>query len=156
MLPAEDNMVNPIRHSKVMCRWQGPYEVVRSVSEVEYVVRLLGDERESRVHWRRMRRLAGPGIAITKELKESAQHDKQKFLVESFEDWSVNTDGEVDLLVKWRGHDDTNNTWEPMEQLVADVPVLVATHVKDNKSWPDLERAHRNAVRANRVSKKKK
>ena len=43
-----------------------------------------------------------------------------------------------------------------MEQLVADVPVLVATYVKDDKSWPDLERAHRNAVRANRASKKKK
>ena len=156
MVPAENNMANPIRHSKVMCRWQGPYEVVWSVSEVEYVVRLLGDEREACVHWRRMRRLAGPGIAITKELKDSAQHDKQKFLVESFEDWSVNTDGEVDLLVKWRGHDDSNNTWEPLEQLVGDVPVLVATYVKENKGWPDLERGHRNAVRANRASKKKK
>jgi len=103
-----------------------------------------------------MRRLAGPGITITKELKDSAQHDKQKFLVESFEDWSVNTDGEVDLLVKWRGHDDSNNTWEPLEQLVTDVSVLVATYVKENKGWPDLERGHRNAVRANRVSKKKK
>ena len=126
------------------------------MSEVEHVVRLLGDDKESNVHWRRMRRLAGPGIAITKELVESAQHDKQKFLVESFQDWAVNTDGEVDLLVKWRGHDDSNNTWEPLEQLVADVPVLVATYVKKNKGWPDLERAHRNAVRANRSSKKKK
>ena len=126
------------------------------MSEVEYVVRLLGEDKEANVHWRRMRRLAGPGIAITKELVESAQHDKQKFLVESFEDWAVNTDGEVDLLVKWRGHDDDNNTWEPLEQLVVDVPVLVATYVKENKGWPDLERAHRNAVRANRANKKKK
>ena len=50
MVTAEQNMVNPIRHSKVMCRWQGPYEVVRSVNAVEYVVRLLGDVRESNVH----------------------------------------------------------------------------------------------------------
>ena len=60
------------------------------------------------------------------------------------------------MLVKWHGHDETNNTWEPMEQLVADVPVLVAKYVKENKGWPDLERAHRNAVRAHRASKKKK
>ena len=126
------------------------------MSEVDHVVRLLGDDKESNVHWRRMRRLTGPGINITKELTESAHHDKQKFLVESFEDWTVNTDGEVDLLVKWRGHDDTNNTWEPLEQLVSDVSVLVSTYVKENKVWPDLERAHRNAVRANHVSKKKK
>ena len=146
-------MANPLRHSKVMCKWQGPYEVVRSNSEVEHVVRLLGDDRESCVHWRRMRRLAGPGVHITKELVEGAQHDKQKFLVDKFEDWVVNTEGEVDLLVKWRGHDDDNNTWEPLEQLVADVPVLVANYVKENKGWPDLERAHRNAVRANKKKK---
>lgn len=153
VIPAEDNMANPFRHSKLMCRWQGPYEVVRPVSEVEYIVQLLGEDRMSHVHWKRMRRLAGPGLSVTNELRELALHDKQKFLVESFEDWSVNTDGEVDLLVKWRGHDETNNTWEPMEQLVADVPVLVAKYVKENKGWPDLERAHKNAVRA---SKKKK
>ena len=54
VVPAESNMVNPVRHSKVMCRWQGPYEVVRAVSEVEYVIRLLGDVWESNVHWRKM------------------------------------------------------------------------------------------------------
>ena len=76
---------------------------------------MLGEDRMSHVHWRRMRRLVGPGLSVTNELRELAQHDKQKFLVESFEDWSVNTDGEVDLLVKWRGPDDTNNTWESMK-----------------------------------------
>ena len=50
MVPAEKNMANPIRHSKVMCRWQGPYEVVLAVNEVSYVVRLLGDARESVTH----------------------------------------------------------------------------------------------------------
>ena len=129
--------------------------MVRSNSEVEHVVRLLGDgDRGSRVHWRRMRRLAGPGVRVTKELVEGAQHDKQRFLVERFEDWVVNTDGEVDLLVKWCGHDDDNNTWEPLEQLVADVPVLVGKYVKDNKGWPDLERAYRNAVRTTKKKKK--
>ena len=100
LLPAAGNMANPLRHSKVMCHWQGPYQVVAPVSEVEYVVRLLGadnDAADANVYWRRMRHLAGPGLAITKELEEAAQHDKQKFLVEHFEDWSVNTDGEVNL-----------------------------------------------------------
>ena len=40
--------------------------------------------------------------------------------------------------------------------MVTDVSVLVATYVKENKGWPDLDRGHRNAVRANRASKKKK
>ena len=156
MVSAEKNMANPIRHSKVMCRWQGPYEVVRAVNEVSYVVRLLGDARESVVHWRKMRRLAGPGLAVTKELVEGAQHDLQKFKVEKFLDWAVNTDGEVDMLVQWRGHDDTNNTWEPLTQLVADVPALVAKYVKMNAGWPDLDREYKKAVRASRKKTKGK
>ena len=50
MIPAEGNMANPLRHSKVMCRWQGPCEVVTPVSEVKCVVRLLGDTDETNVH----------------------------------------------------------------------------------------------------------
>ena len=147
-------MANPMRHSKGMCRWQGPYEVVRPVSEVEYVVRLLGDAKEANVYWQKMRRLAGPRLTQTKELIESAQHDLQKFKVEQFLDWAVNTDGEVDVLVKWRSHDDTNNTWEPLPQLVLDVPALVAKYVKDNAGWPDLEREYKKAVRAAKKKKK--
>ena len=79
-----------------------------------------------------MRRLADPGLAVTKELVESAQHDVQKFKVDEFLNWTVNADGEVYVLVKWRGHDDTNNTWEPLSQLMCDVPALVIKHVKDN------------------------
>ena len=80
MILVEGNMINPLRYSK---RCQGSYELVRSVSEVEYVVWLLGDDDE---YWRRMCRLTDPIITITKEMKETAYHDKQKFLVESFED----------------------------------------------------------------------
>ena len=156
MIPSEGNMANPLRHSKVMCRWQGPYEVVAPVSEVEYVVRLLGDMEETNVHWRRLWRLTGPALTVNKELTESAQHDKQRFKVESFADWSVNTDGEVDLLVKWRGHDESNNTWEPLTQLVVDVPALVTKYVKNNAGWPDLDREHKKAVRASRKKTKGK
>ena len=57
-------------------------------------------------------------------------HDVQKLLVEAFEEWVINTDGEVDIHVKWRGHDDEEElTWEPLEQLVEDVSALVVKYV---------------------------
>ena len=92
---------------------------------------------------------------MTKELIESAQHDVQKFKVDEFLNWAVNADGEVDILVKWRGHDDTNNTWEPLPQLVSDVPALVTKYVKDNAGWPDLDREYKKAVRMMKKKKKR-
>ena len=47
----------------------------------------------------------------------------------------MNTDGEVDILVQWRGHDDTNNTWEPIQQLVCNMSTMVVKYVKDNVGW---------------------
>ena len=75
-------------------------------------------------------------------------------MVEAFDDWSINTDGEVDFLVRWRGHQDEDRTWEPMEQLVADVPVLVAKYVQENNDSPDLVAAHKKVARAAKTKKK--
>ena len=54
-------------------------------------------------------------------------YDVQKFIVETFEEWVINTDGEVDIHARWSGNDDEEEfTWEPLEQLVEDVTSLVA------------------------------
>ena len=61
------------------------------------------------------------------------------------------------MVIQWRDHDDTNNTWDPLPQLVLDVPALVTKYVKDNAGWPDLDREYKKkAVRAAKKKKKKK
>ena len=73
-------------------------------------------------------------------------HDVHKFIVETFVQWSINTDDEVDVLVKWRGHPEENEwTWQPLEQLVEDVPVLIAKYVKE-EDHQHLTTTHRRAV----------
>ena len=52
------------------------------------------------------------------------------------------------MLVKRHGHDNTNNIWESLPQLVLDVSVLVTKYVKDNVGWPDLDRVYKKVVRA--------
>ena len=87
----------------------------------------------------------------------SAMHDVQRFVVEAFEDWSINTDDEVDLLVRWRGHGDDERTWEPLEQLLDDVPVLVGKYVQANRNEPDLVRVYDKCKRqAERKKAKRK
>ena len=113
----------------------------------EFNVRLLGMTDEKPVHWRKMRRLAGPDYPRSGELALHAMHDVHKFIVEAFKEWSINTDGEVDVLVEWRGHPDEGEwTWQPLEQLVEDVSVLVAQYVR-GEDHQQLTAAHRRAVR---------
>ena len=47
----------------------------------------------------------------------SVKHDIQRFLVDHFVEWSINTNGEVDVLVKWQGHEDDEgeHIWETLE-----------------------------------------
>ena len=43
----------------------------------------------------------------------------------------------MDILVKWHGHDEDNNNWDPLKQLIQGVSVLVTYYVKDNKRVAD-------------------
>ena len=47
-----------------------------------------------------MRRLAGADLPMSTTVDLSAKHDVQRFLVDHFVEWSINTDGEVDVLVQ--------------------------------------------------------
>ena len=113
----------------------------------------MGETKTFPVHWLQMRRLAGPNLPITDELTAGALHDTQRFVVEAFDDWDINTDGEVDFLVRWRGHQDEDRTWESLEQLVDDVSVLVINYVRANDDCPDLVAAHKKASRAIKTKK---
>ena len=67
-------------------------------------------------------------------------------------EWSINTDVEVDVLVQCQGHDDDDlRTWEPLEQIVEDVPVLIEKHVRED-GHQHLVAAHHQAVK---MTKKK-
>ena len=57
------------------------------------------------------------------EIRSSALHDVKKFIRDSqlcrLQGWSINTNGEVDLRVRWRRNDDKEeDKWKPLEQLV--------------------------------------
>lgn len=132
MVAAKGNQANVQRHNKVQVKWQGPYEVIGHVdnSPAKLVVRLVGQDDTANVHWRRCRRIAGPGITVTQAVQNSALHDLQRFIVDEIDDWGFNEDGSAMLHVQWRGFDETEATWEPLDQLNEDVPEKVAAYVK--------------------------
>ena len=146
MVTTGGNQASKKRTHKLNTKWQGPYEVLGG-SPPRYRLRLLGDDDGHDVHWRKMVRLAGPDYKPTEEVVASALHDRQRFVVESFDDWLAGDDGEVELLVRWRHHSLEERTWEPLLQLVEDVAVKVRKYVEAQDD-DILTQAHDDVVTA--------
>ena len=131
MVTAADNQANIKRHAKIMVKWQGPYEVMGLLDGApnKIRVRLVGQDKIANVSWRRVRRIASSSLLITQAIQDAALHDLQKFKVSEFVDWGFADDGTVVLKVSWQGFDASEDTWEPLEQLYADVKVMVDKYV---------------------------
>ena len=105
-------------------------------------VRLVGAQAEKLVHWKKMRRIAGPGLFVSQAVQNSALHDLQRFLVESIDDWTYEEDGSgVRVLIRWwQGYDESERTWEPLQQVYEDVAVITQKYV-DTVNDPGLTAA---------------
>ena len=93
------------------------------------MVKLVGQDSTANAHWRRCRHIAGPDITVTQAVQNSALHDLQRFIVDEIDDWGFNEDGSAMLHVQWRGFDETEATWEPLQQLHEDVTEKVVAYV---------------------------
>lgn len=134
MVAAWGNAAHVKRGSKLCPGWQGPYEVVKPLSTTSYEVRLLGrtDKKPKAVHWSRIKRFADKTFNVTEKLVRTAVNDCQKFDVAGFHAWRTNDDDEVQLKVRWEGFQPQDDTWEDLEQLYNDVPVLVTNYLKNH------------------------
>ena len=135
MVAAWGNAAHVKRASKLCPGWQGPYEVVRPLSPTAYEVRLVGrpDKAVKAVHWSRMKLFANGGFDVTEKLTRTPVNDCQKFDVSSFVAWRVDDEGDIQLKVRWEGFQPQDDTWEELEQLFNDVPVLVRNYLKQHE-----------------------
>ena len=129
MVTAWKNAAHVKRGSKLCPLWQGPCEVVNPLSTTAYEVRLLGRPNNKKVkalHWSRMKRFVDKTFPVTeREADTNGTNDCQNFDVDSFQGWRVDDDGDVQLKVRWHGFQPQDDTWEDLEQLHGDVPVIV-------------------------------
>jgi hypothetical protein len=106
---------------KLEARWKGPFKITRvinnSVFEVEDL--LTGSSKE--VHYVRLRPYNEADLNA--QIKEHIQYHNQSFEVKEILEERDNR-GTKELLVKWRGFEEKEATWEPLETIIEDVPQM--------------------------------
>jgi hypothetical protein len=119
------------RHrSKLQIRWLGPRRVVQAITDWNFVVEDLQDGKQSTHHVSRMKLFAAKDLLVTQDLLDHVAYVEGGQIVEELHDCRFDkAQKHWTILVKWMGLSEAETTWEPVTNLVDDVPVLVHNFV---------------------------
>ena len=126
---------------KTRALWTGPERVIEEVgtSGLVYKVEHLVTGHVREVHAQFLKRYADKELVVTEQLREFVAHQGTGFVVENLKEHRWN-EGAWQIRVHWRGFDDpADDTWEPLENLVKDVEVMVKRYLKLVPPSPEKE-----------------
>jgi hypothetical protein len=116
------------RKDKLESKWKGPQRVIKVINDQVFEVEDLLTGNRKEVH--SVRLMHFKDSEIDSNVKEHIQFHASSYEVEKILDSRISK-GQREVLVKWRGFDDREATWEPSEVIREDVPNLVEEF--DNK-----------------------
>lgn len=135
--------------AKTDVRWDGPFEVIASLSPLVYKCQRLcrpgsSDRgRVHKVHAARLRTFAPAGLNLTSKLRKISW-DGLTYKVEKFNRLRIEQQGKKRnffLGVRWVGFEKINDTDEPLDSIYAHVPRMVRDYIdKYKKLSPDQRR----------------
>ena len=113
--PSRDGKAKP--PTKQSSMWKGPYRVIKHEGNTYTLLDFIQDK-EIQVNVQRLKEFQlGEDINPI----DIASRDRDEFIVEDVldirGDIKVNNLSKIELLVKWAGYDDSENTWEPYSSL---------------------------------------
>jgi hypothetical protein len=115
---------------KLEARWKGPFRITRVVNESVFEVENLITGSCKEVHYVRLRPYNDADLNA--QIKEHLQYHTQCFEVKEILKERDNK-GTKELLVKWRGFEEEEATWEPLETIIEDVPQLYESFKQRSK-----------------------
>ena len=128
-----------VKASKLAMTWTGPHEVLTAVNPFVFQVRPCvpdqGKRKPMLVHVVRMRRFANAPLSTPADaaaIERAALHDYPDNIVQKLLEHKRDRDG-VRVRVRWLGFDRVHDTWEPLTQLVEDVPELVEAYLYEHR-----------------------
>ncbi|KAE9040706.1 hypothetical protein PR003_g4252 [Phytophthora rubi] len=121
-------------HNKLLVTWIGPY-VVTSANAHSFRVRHLVTGKEQDVHASRLNFYADSDLEVTEELLAHVAAQGIVLKGENLVDHRWNKESErFELLVSWCGLESIEDSWEPLQSLAQDIPVLIKAYVDAAKN----------------------
>jgi hypothetical protein len=121
-------------------QWRGPRRITSIPSEWTYIVEDLLQGKRREVHVSRIKPYKDRDLNVTKELKEHVGHVEGTLEVERFDGVRKASAGQGwEIRVWWRGFEEADTTWEPLSEMVKDVPDMVRkylTEKSDENGFP--------------------
>ena len=107
--------------------------MIQPITDWIFVVEDLRDGAVSTHHISRLKLFAASDLMVTQDLLDHIAYVEGGHIVEELRDCKFNKPLKVwTILVKWMGLGEIENTWEPLPNLLEDVPHLVRAFVRDH------------------------
>jgi hypothetical protein len=116
---------------KLQVTWLGPRRIIQTLSDWLFVVEDLRDGSKSQHHASRLKKYAAGAANITQDLLDHVAYVEGGYLVEELRDTKFDRLDKIwKIQVKWFGLSELENSWEPVTNLLEDVPALVHSYVR--------------------------
>lgn len=103
--------------SKLDFKKLGPFKILEKIGEVNYRLQLPGKSRLHPVFHVSLLEPAKGDTPIITDIDIQPENDEVEYEVEKIVDTRTTTSGQQEYLVKWEGYPESENTWEPTENL---------------------------------------
>lgn len=118
---------------KLQVQWLGPRRILEALSDWVFLVEDLRDSSRTVHHASRLKFFAAVDFNMTQDLLDHIAYVEGGYLVEALIDCKFDRTSKQWLIqVKWMGLDTIENSWEPLDILLEDVPKLVHAFVEKN------------------------
>ena len=120
-------------NSEVDATAEGPFQIVKVLSDFLFVIRGLRSSETKTVHGVRLRFFRNSAFNVDETSKaQLAYQENEYFVVEAIQDIRLH-DGEPEVLVKWIGFEDEDPGWESLSKMCEDIPSLVHDFINEVK-----------------------
>ena len=112
------------KNKKLLATWIGPFQVVDHVSFTGFKIRHLISGKCIVAHQSRLKFYSNKDLEISVELKDHIFNQGIVFEVEAILNYKK-VKKDYFILVKWKGIQDIENSWEPMKNIKEDTPQIL-------------------------------